>query len=219
MALFDGLVPVLAGQGISKRLPLWLMPESQAWESHSMLTFSGMGMRIRLLRRVHFLFEMQEIYSGALASTNVEHSLVQVAEDLRMRVLALYDKHLAPDGRAVDYKGLGADPDFRTFVDATAELQKVDMSALSREERMAFWINIYNILVVHIPFSKSLHIPQHKCSVTLYTYSRNLSGLMLNSTGACYGGIWARHRNTAAPGMVCQNQLHRGRPAVLLKRH
>ena len=80
-----------------------------------------------------------------------------------MRVLALYDKHLAPDGRAVDYKGLGADPDFRTFVDATAELQKIDMSALSREERMAFWINIYNILVVKILFSMTQRICSTSC--------------------------------------------------------
>lgn len=41
---------------------------------------------------------------------------------------------------------LGAD--FWSFVDATAELQKVRLEGLSREERMAFWINIYNILVV-----------------------------------------------------------------------
>ena len=33
-------------------------------------------------------------------------------------------------------------------MDATAELQKVKVEGLSREQRMAFWINIYNILVV-----------------------------------------------------------------------
>ena len=73
---------------------------------------------------------------------------MQVAEQLRQSVLALYDKHLAADGKAVDYEGLSADPDFHLFVNATAELQKVDMSPFSREERLAFWINIYNILVV-----------------------------------------------------------------------
>ena len=73
---------------------------------------------------------------------------MQVAEQLRESVLALYDEHLAANGKAMDYKGLSADPDFRLFVDATAELQKLDMSAFSREERLAFWINIYNILVV-----------------------------------------------------------------------
>ena len=74
--------------------------------------------------------------------------MVQVAEQLRQSVLVLYDKHLAADGKAVDYEGLSADPDFQLFVDASAELQKLDVSAFSREERLAFWINIYNILVV-----------------------------------------------------------------------
>lgn len=74
-----------------------------------------------------------------------------MAEQLRIRILALYDRYLAPNGRAVDYKGLAADVEFSEFVDATAELQKVDMAGLSQEERMAFWINIYNILVVCNP--------------------------------------------------------------------
>jgi len=75
----------------------------------------------------------------------------QVAQQLRESVLALYDEHLAANGKSVDYKGLAADPGFQLFVDATAELQKLDVSAFTREERMAFWINIYNILVVSQP--------------------------------------------------------------------
>ena len=77
----------------------------------------------------------------------------QVAQQLMECVLALYDKHLAASGKSVDYKGLAADPGFQLFVDATAELQKLDVSAFAREERMAFWINIYNILVVSHPQS------------------------------------------------------------------
>lgn len=48
---------------------------------------------------------------------------MQVAEDLRQRILALYDRHLAPDGRSVDYAALGADPAFAAFCTAAAELQ------------------------------------------------------------------------------------------------
>lgn len=48
-----------------------------------------------------------------------------VAEDLRGRILRLYDKHLSKDGRAVSYKGLRKDPEFWEYVDATAELQRV----------------------------------------------------------------------------------------------
>jgi hypothetical protein len=48
-----------------------------------------------------------------------------VAEDLRGRILALYDKHLSSDGKAVRYKALKQDPAFWEYVDATAELQRV----------------------------------------------------------------------------------------------
>jgi len=51
-----------------------------------------------------------------------------VAEDLRGRILALYDKYLSGDGRAVRYKALKQDPAFWEYVDATAELQKVGRS-------------------------------------------------------------------------------------------
>ena len=47
-------------------------------------------------------------------------------------------------------RGSGADPDFQLFVDATAELQKLDISGFTRDERMAFWINMYNVLVVRL---------------------------------------------------------------------
>lgn len=49
----------------------------------------------------------------------------QVAEDLRGRILALYDKYLSADGKSVRYKALKQDPAFWEYVDATAELQRV----------------------------------------------------------------------------------------------
>jgi hypothetical protein len=48
-----------------------------------------------------------------------------VAEDLRGRILLLYDKYLSADGKAVRYKALKQDPAFWEYVDATAELQRV----------------------------------------------------------------------------------------------
>ena len=71
-----------------------------------------------------------------------------MAEGLRQRILALYDAHLAPDGRAVDYEALKRDPDFHAYVAATAELQRVDLSGLDRQERMCFFINLYNALII-----------------------------------------------------------------------
>ena len=74
----------------------------------------------------------------------------EVAEALRERVERLYSKFLAPGGASVDYAGLSASPEFRTYCDAAAELQAVDLTGLrSNEERIAFWVNIYNALIVH----------------------------------------------------------------------
>ena len=72
-----------------------------------------------------------------------------VAEDVRGRILKLYDEFLSDDGRTVDYDGARQSAGFKDFVEACEELQRVNLNALSREERMAFFINLYNALVIH----------------------------------------------------------------------
>jgi hypothetical protein len=53
------------------------------------------------------------------------HAAAAVAEGLRARILVLFEAHLAPDGRAVSYAAMKADPAFWEYVDASAELQRV----------------------------------------------------------------------------------------------
>jgi glutaredoxin len=76
-----------------------------------------------------------------------------LSSHLRGLILDLYEKHLSPDGKSVSYKSMSEDPFFRRFVDATAELQSVDLTTLQlggkEEELVAFFINLYNVLVVH----------------------------------------------------------------------
>ncbi|GFR43319.1 hypothetical protein Agub_g4387 [Astrephomene gubernaculifera] len=73
----------------------------------------------------------------------------EVAASLRQLILELYATHLSPDGRSVSYGALRSDPRFAAFVAATAELQQVDLAPLSREELIAFAINLYNALIIH----------------------------------------------------------------------
>ena len=73
-----------------------------------------------------------------------------VASDLRARILSMYDEHLSPDGTFVDYAAMAESPAFEAYVDATAELQTVDLRELKRDEKIAFFINVYNAMIVHV---------------------------------------------------------------------
>ncbi|XP_029348854.1 uncharacterized protein LOC115035256 [Echeneis naucrates] len=68
---------------------------------------------------------------------------------LRELILKLFSEHLSADGKYVDYKGMSADPVFERYCELSIQLQRVELLSLSREEKLAFFINIYNALVIH----------------------------------------------------------------------
>lgn len=75
---------------------------------------------------------------------------LETSETLRLLALLLYDEYMSPDGSRVDYAGLAKDERFRIYVDATTDLQNIDLTVLkSLQDRMCFWINMYNALIVH----------------------------------------------------------------------
>ncbi|CAI8006756.1 Glutaredoxin-C3 [Geodia barretti] len=49
----------------------------------------------------------------------------------------------------VDYRGISKSHKFEAYVRATAELKRVDLLSLSVSEKIAFFVNVYNALVVH----------------------------------------------------------------------
>lgn len=81
--------------------------------------------------------------------TSALRSANDIAGELKQRMESLYESFLYSDGHQVDYEGLRESKEFQAFTDATCELQVCNLRNLSREELMAFFINIYNILVVH----------------------------------------------------------------------
>ncbi|KAG7503475.1 hypothetical protein JOB18_039234 [Solea senegalensis] len=68
---------------------------------------------------------------------------------LREMILKLFSEHLSADGKSVDYKGMSANPVFERYCELAIQLQRVELLSLSREEKLAFFINIYNALVIH----------------------------------------------------------------------
>lgn len=92
-------------------------------------------------------------YSRALNSqlsyACIPRPAIDVAQDLRKYILEIYDDYLSSGGFGVDYRGISRSKKFEVYVRATAELKRVDLTSLSREEKIALFINVYNALVIH----------------------------------------------------------------------
>ena len=61
----------------------------------------------------------------------------------------LSDLYITKDGRGVDYEGCSKSSAFRAYRIVAMELQQVDLSSLSQNESLSFWLNLYNALIIH----------------------------------------------------------------------
>ena len=88
-------------------------------------------------------------------------SASQLSMLIRKTILKLYSEHLSKNGKRVDYTGISRSPDFTEYKQLTAQLNRVHLNDLSRDEKLAFFINIYNALVIHgniaLGFPKSVY--------------------------------------------------------------
>eukprot|EP00112_Aurelia_sp_Birch-Aquarium-sp1_P013372 Seg2837.2 transcript_id=Seg2837.2/GoldUCD/mRNA.D3Y31 product="DEP domain-containing mTOR-interacting protein" protein_id=Seg2837.2/GoldUCD/D3Y31 len=73
----------------------------------------------------------------------------EVGEELRKLILSIYNSHLSADGKKVDYRAIGESAEFKQYQKHTAELKRVDVENATRQEKLAFFINVYNALVIH----------------------------------------------------------------------
>jgi glutaredoxin len=75
-----------------------------------------------------------------------------IAEAMRSSILRLYDEFISADGSSVDYEGMAKSAAFRQYrLSTCVALQTVDLEGLTsnRDASLAFWINVYNALVIH----------------------------------------------------------------------
>ena len=70
---------------------------------------------------------------------------VEIKESINQFKAIAMDK----DGKSIDYQGLSLNPVYGAYRELVSRLQDFDYSTLSTgDERLAFWINIYNTLVI-----------------------------------------------------------------------
>ncbi|KAI5079505.1 hypothetical protein GOP47_0004984 [Adiantum capillus-veneris] len=76
-------------------------------------------------------------------------STSEIEVSLRKFTLAIIDSYVSDDGKRVDYQSISMSEEFRRYVKMTELLHRFDPSTLSQEEKLAFFINLYNIMTIH----------------------------------------------------------------------
>ncbi|XP_060785899.1 uncharacterized protein zgc:152951 [Neoarius graeffei] len=85
-------------------------------------------------------FEKRDI--GAMTAS-------ELSEVLRNLITKLYSDHLSADGKLVDYKAIPKSTCYERYCELVVALQHVELLCLSHDERLAFFINVYNAMVIH----------------------------------------------------------------------
>ncbi|GCB69904.1 uncharacterized protein [Scyliorhinus torazame] len=86
--------------------------------------------------------------TGSTAEYNAV-SASKHSEAMRDLTLKLFSEHITPDGKLVDYKSMLRSPAFEEYCKLATLLQRLDIGSLTRKQKLAFFINVYNALVIH----------------------------------------------------------------------
>nr|ACU17749.1 unknown [Glycine max] len=75
--------------------------------------------------------------------------LAEIASRLRFLSRAMFEAYVYEDGRRIDYTSIHGSEEFARYLRIVEELQRVEISDSSREEKLAFFINLYNMMAIH----------------------------------------------------------------------
>ncbi|TKY69118.1 disulfide oxidoreductase [Spatholobus suberectus] len=72
-----------------------------------------------------------------------------VYDRLTKIMCAILESYASEDRRHVDYVAISKSEEFRRYINMTQDLQRVNLLELSENETLAFFLNLYNAMVVH----------------------------------------------------------------------
>jgi glutaredoxin len=75
--------------------------------------------------------------------------IVEISSRLRLLCSAIFEAYASEDGKHVDYKNLHGSEEFARYLRIVEELQRVDLDEMPKEEKLAFFINLYNMMAIH----------------------------------------------------------------------
>uniref|UniRef100_A0A7N0TU66 DEP domain-containing protein n=1 Tax=Kalanchoe fedtschenkoi TaxID=63787 RepID=A0A7N0TU66_KALFE len=74
---------------------------------------------------------------------------ITVGQRLAKIMSAIMESYASEDRRHVDYTSISNSEEFRRYVNLVQDLHRVDIQPLSLDEKLAFFLNLYNMMVIH----------------------------------------------------------------------
>ena len=130
-------------------------------------------------------------------SSSVLTSPDLLAQQIRNVLLKLFSNFLSEDGSAVDYSGISKSKLFEQFKLLAVELQRVDIAVMTESEKVAFFINIYNALVIHAHVERGVPTTTYSRYKFFSTMSYNIGGYAL-TLNEIENGILRSNRSSMA---------------------
>ncbi|KAJ9167065.1 hypothetical protein P3X46_021744 [Hevea brasiliensis] len=75
--------------------------------------------------------------------------IIEIASRLRFLSYAIFEAYTSEDGKHVDYRTIHGSEEFARYLRIIQELQRIEFQDISREEKLAFFINLYNMMAIH----------------------------------------------------------------------
>eukprot|EP01041_Mallomonas_annulata_P003434 gene3434-6816_t len=139
-----------------------------------------------------------------IANSNInecELTASEIVSTMRRSMLALKGEFMDEDGLQVNYPSIKESPKFQEYCEIARTLKSTNILSLTLQERKAFFINVYNTLVIHALVEGMLEsFPGGSLSrLKLYaSASYNIGGYIL-SLNDIENGILRGNRPSAAP--------------------
>ncbi|XP_057454473.1 uncharacterized protein LOC130746001 [Lotus japonicus] len=75
--------------------------------------------------------------------------VAEICERLTKIMSAILESYASDDRQHVDYEAISKSEEFRRYVNLTQDLQRVNLLELSENDKLAFFLNLYNAMVIH----------------------------------------------------------------------
>ena len=107
------------------------------------LFYDGQGLYRFKEDEVGSILNMKVVWNGEPRPAS------EVEEDFRAKLGEILSLYVADGASLVDYEGLALSEAFKELTAKTAELQRMNLGELTFNIKIAFFINLYNALVIH----------------------------------------------------------------------